>query len=110
MELYKSIEDKLYWKYKYIPRTIDELRIDKNIVNNIQMNFEKYLFRILKAKINILFKEQNDYNSLVKKCSYYEFSIDADNKDKPSGKVKFFGEQYVSLLVKWSIYYKFITN
>lgn len=56
--------------------------IFSNIVNNIQMNFEKYLFRLLKTKINIIFKEQHDYNSLVKKCSYYEFSYNADNKDK----------------------------
>ena len=59
--------------------------IYSNIVNNIQLNFEKYLFRLLKTKIKVLLKEQINYNNLIKKCSYYEFSIDADNKDKVLG-------------------------
>jgi len=70
MEIYKVINDPLYWKYKYNPKTLEDLDIDYNVVNNIK-NWLKN-FNTNKQKIK----------SSIKTVSKKDFDIDnIDNID-----------------------------
>ena len=42
MEIYKPINDTLYWKNKYIPQKIEDLEIDNYIVSNITNWLKNY--------------------------------------------------------------------
>ena len=69
MEIYKPINDTQYWKNKYIPKKIDDLDIDKYIINNI-INWIK----------NYDNNKSNKKNKNIKKNIDIEFEID-DNID-----------------------------
>ncbi len=73
------------------------------IQNNITYNFDKYLSRFVKNYMNNLSNEQLKYNSLVKKCSLYEFCSNIDKKlicrlDKEYLKNKKFSLHYLTKL------------
>jgi nucleoside-triphosphatase THEP1 len=42
MEIYKPLNDTIYWKNKYAPKTIDDLEIDKSLIYNISNWFKNY--------------------------------------------------------------------
>ena len=42
MEVYKIVNDSLYWKNKYAPKNLDDIELDKSLMNNMSNWLKNY--------------------------------------------------------------------
>ena len=42
MEVYKTVNDSLYWKNKYAPKNLDDIELDKSLMNNMSNWLKNY--------------------------------------------------------------------
>jgi DNA replication protein DnaC len=86
MEIYEPINDMIYWKYKYFPKTLADLEIDQYYINLISSWIKNYnKNKINKDNKNNNIKDNNIIdNNIIENIENIEIDDinDTDNKDE----------------------------